>query len=154
MINCREYAIKLITIKDRTQKELHKKLCEKGYSEDEICEQIEFLKEYGYINDERFAQKYINDCVNLKKWGNARIKIELLKKGIDKEIIENLLYDDEKSILESEFNRKFANADLSNMKERQRIYGYFLRRGFKSSLVQGVINSMSSFKDVYFDEDI
>ena len=155
MINCREYSLKLITIKDRTKKELYEKLKQKGYDENTISQEITFLEEYGYINDSSYTQKFINDCVNIKKWGSKRIYSELIRKGIDREIIEDLLNrDDEEEILMSEFQKLFKNSDLSNIKERRRIFGFFMRRGFKSSSIQYVLNKNSAFEDCFYDESL
>ena len=44
MINCRDYALRLIEFRDRTEKELRDKLLEKGYDENTIEDEIEFLK--------------------------------------------------------------------------------------------------------------
>ena len=79
MINCREYSLKLIT-----KKEINEKLKQKGYDESTIMQEISFLEEYRYINDSNYAQKFINDCVNIKKWGEKRIYSELIKKGLVK----------------------------------------------------------------------
>ncbi len=155
MINCREYSLKLITIKDRTKKEIYEKLRQKGYDESTISQEITFLEEYGYINDLNYTQKFINDCVNIKKWGSKRIYSELIRKGIDREIIENLLNrDDEEEILMSEFQKRFKDSDLSNIKERRRIFGFFMRRGFKSSSIQYVLNKNSAFEDCFYDESL
>lgn len=158
MIDCREYALKLITIKDRTKKEIIEKLKQKGYDENTISQQISFLEEYGYINDVNYAQKFINDCISIKKWGNRRIYTELVRKGIAKEIIESLLIENdnenEEEILLSEFKKRFSNSDLSNMKERRRIFAYFLRRGFKSSSIQYILNKNSSFEDCFYDDSV
>lgn len=155
MINCREYSLKLITIKDRTKKEIYEKLKQKGYDESTITQEISFLEEYGYINDSNYAQKFINDCVNIKKWGEKRIYSELIKKGINREIIDDLLnVDNEEEILMSEFKKRFKNSDLSNINERRRIFGFFMRRGFKSSAIQYVLNKNSAFEDCFYDDTI
>lgn len=155
MINCREYALKLITIKDRTKKEIYEKLKQKGYDETSITEEIAFLEEYGYINDANYARKFVNDCVNIKKWGGKRIYSELVRKGIDRDIIDGLInQDNEEEILMAEFEKRFKNSDLSNIKERRRIFGFFMRRGFKSSAIQYVLNKNSAFEDCFYDDTI
>lgn len=155
MINCREYALKLITIKDRTKKEIYEKLRQKGYDENAVIEEIAFLEEYGYINDFNYAKKFISDSVNIKKWGSRRIYSELTRKGIEREIIDSLLnFDNEEEVLMAEFQKRFKNSDLSNIKERRRIFGFFMRRGFKSSSIQYVLNKNSAFEDCFYDDSI
>lgn len=156
MIDCREYALKLIAFCDRTQKELKDKLTQKGYDENTIEDVIEFLTEYGYINDFKYAQHFINDCVNLKKWGKIRIRSELLKRGIERDVFENLLEDTfsegSTDALIKQLQNRFKNSDLSNIKERTRIFNYFLRRGFSAEEIKGAINKVCSFNDIVTEE--
>ena len=154
-MDCREQALKLLSFKDRTEKELRGRLGEKGYSEDEIEETIEFLKEYKYIDDASYARKYASDGIKLKGHGPGRIKTELLHKGIDRGTVEEVLEEmetDPREQIEELMERRFSSADLGNPKERNRIFGYFARRGYSPHDIWGVINSRSSFKDVDFEE--
>lgn len=154
MISCKESAIKLITFKDRTEKEMHKKLSEKGYEQAEIEEVIEFLKEYGYVNDLRFAERFAEDAVKIRKWGRMRIKSELTAKGIEREIAESvtesLAFDGKEAVI-SELSRRFKNSDFSNQKERMRIFSYFARRGYSPNEIRGAMNSVCSFDDIIGD---
>ncbi len=152
MIDCRNYALKLIEIRDRTQKEMRTKLLEKGYDEETAEKEIAFLKEYGYIDDERFAAHFTSDAINLKKWGKSRIRTELLRRGIDRNIIDDAIEeafsetDDDR--LYQEMEKRFRGADFGNMKERTRIFNFYLRRGFSPDEIKGAMNRMSSFRDI------
>ena len=152
MINSRDYCLKLITIKDRTEKELRDKLREKNYDENTIEEEIEFLSNYGYINDSRYAEHFTNDAINLKKWGKSRIRTELLRRGIDRDIVdeavEEAFADVEDDRLYSEMKKRYSNADFSNMKERTRIFNFYFRRGFSPDEIKGAMNRMSAFRDI------
>lgn len=156
MIDCREYALKLIAFRDRTQKELHDRLIEKGYDENTVEDEIAFLKDYGYINDQKYAQHFIHDAVSLKKWGKIRIRAELSKRGVSREISDNLLEDafceGSTDILVQQLENRFKNSDLSNMKERTRIFNYFLRRGFSAEEIKGAMNRVCSFRDIVTEE--
>lgn len=152
MINPRDYALKLIAIKDRTEKELRTKLKEKNFDEIQIEETVSFLNEYGYINDNRYAEHFTNDAINLKKWGKARVRTELLRKGVDRDIIDSVI---EEAFSELEQDRlllqmesRFGNADFGNMKERTRIFNFYLRRGFSPEEIKGAMNSLSTFRDI------
>ena len=152
MISARDYALKVVGFKDRTEKEIREKLTQKGYDEITIEDETQFLKNYGFINDSRYAERFINDAINLKKWGKARIKTELLRKGIEREIIENTIedafleIDDDRLLLEMQ--RRFQNSDFSNIKERTRIFNFYLRRGFSPDEIKGAMNRMCSFDDI------
>lgn len=155
MTNPRDYALYLIEFRDRTEKELREKLTAKGYSEEQIEDTTEFLKNYGFLDDKRFAEHFIHDAINLKKWGKIRIRTELLRKGIDRETVEFAIEDafveiDEDCVL-NEMKKRFSNSDFSNMKERTRIFNFFMRRGFTPDEIKGAMNKMSSFRDITDD---
>ena len=156
MISCRDSALKLISFKDRTEKELKDRLSEKGYEENEIEETVEFLKEYKYLDDEKYAKSLCIDCVNIKKWGKSRIFSELMRRGIPREIADAAVAEnacDEGSVIAEEIKKRFKNSDLGNLKERSRIFSYFARRGFSPSQIRGAINEVCSFEDIIPDDE-
>ena len=155
MTNPRDYALYLIEFRDRTEKELREKLVGKGYDEEQIEDTVEFLKNYGYLDDKRYAAHFISDAINLKKWGKIRIRTELIRKGVDREIVEFAIEDafcdmDDERVL-NEMKKRFSNSDFSNMKERTRIFNFFMRRGFTPDEIKGAMNKMSSFQDIIDD---
>ncbi|MBQ8807853.1 MAG: regulatory protein RecX [Clostridia bacterium] len=156
MISSRDYALKLIEFRDRTEKEIRDKLLQKGYDTNETEDEIEFLKNYGYINDMRYAKHFTADAINIKKWGKIRIRAELLKRGIDREITDNTIEDafeeaDDERVF-AQMQTRFKNSDFSNMKERTRIFNFFMRRGYTSEEIKGAMNKMCSFDDIISED--
>lgn len=150
-MDCREQALKFLSFSDRTEKELRDRLGEKGYGEEEVEDTLAFLKDYGYIDDRRYARKFAGDSVRLKGHGPGRIRTELLRKGVGRDVVDEVLEEmetDPREQLEAAMERRFAGADLSNPKERNRIFGYFARRGYSPHDIWGAINSRSSFSDI------
>ena len=90
-----EKGIFLISLKDRTKKELYKKLEEKYQNKNSIKKAIKKLEELGYVNDLDYSISYIKN----KKYGKNRITYNLIQKGIEKKIVE-LAYEE----LETEEN--------------------------------------------------
>lgn len=66
---------------------IRKKLVLRGFSEQTAQSIISKLREEGFLNDDDYAKKFVNDAIRLKKWGMIRIKNELTKKGIQQESI-------------------------------------------------------------------
>ena len=132
-MTAKDYAAKLLSFCDRSEKEIREKILKKGYSETECEEAIAFCREYGYLDDSRFAEHFVHDAVELKKLGKARIKMELRQKGIDEETVSEVLetVEDEREMLKSEMQRRFGNLDFSDKKVKNKVFGYFARRGFK-----------------------
>ena len=156
MISIRDYALYLIEFKDRTEKELRDKFKEKGYDENDTEDEIEFLKNYGYIDDKRYAEHFTHDAINIKKWGKMRIRTELLRKGVDRETVDNTIEDAffevEDDLVLTQMQTRFKNSDFSNIKERTRIFNFFIRRGFSSDEIKGAMNKMCSFDDIICEE--
>ncbi len=126
-------ALYYLGIKARTEAEIRKKLTEKGANE-EICDKtVDFLKEYGYINDEEFARMYLRDACNLKKQGLRRIKTDLRMKGVDPIIIENVIADEELDFsdpLKELVEKKVQGLNLTDPKHKNRLIGFLQRRGY------------------------
>ncbi len=154
-MDCREQAVRLIAVKDRTEKEMRDRLAQKGFGPDEIDETVEFLKNYKYIDDAEYARRYAADGVNLKGWGPGRIRTELLRRGISRETVDQTLEQmeaDPREQIDLIMERRFSNSDLSNRNERNRIFGYFARRGYNSHDIWGAINSRCAFRDIEYEE--
>ncbi len=151
-MNCKDYAVKILSIKDRTEKELRDKLKEKNYPADEIDGAIEAMKGYGYIDDARYAARFAADGFNLRGHGPARIKADLIKKGVSRDTVDSVLEQnqtDPREKIGEVLRGRFGSADLSSPKERNRIVGYFARRGYSYRDLIGAINDVCAFEDIW-----
>lgn len=136
-----DVAANYIAFKDRTEKEVYNKLKEKGYCSQEIDDAIQKLLEYGYINDERYALSYIKSNIGQK--GARRIVMELVQKGIDKDVVGEAVASleiDECSAIEAIIEKRYRNCDFSNESETRKVYSYFARRGFKFENINRVVS--------------
>ncbi len=83
--------LRLLSYRDHSVKELVAKLIQKGHSR-EYCENAALkLVEYGYINDERYAQGLAENLLERKGMNANAIRNELLRKGISREISDNIV---------------------------------------------------------------
>ena len=60
-------------------------LKEKGYLKDLIDEIIAKLKDYGYVDDAKYAESYVS--INAERKGVNKIKMDLLNAGIPQRIV-------------------------------------------------------------------
>lgn len=137
-----------LTYKDRTEKEVYDKLKEKGYSSQDIDESICKLKMYGYLNDENYALSYIKSNINKK--GTKRIYMELAQKGVSKDTIYEQLDEfviDETGVVEDILYKRYRNVDFNDETQRHRVYGYFMRRGFKQDSISKAITNYKKIMD-------
>jgi len=135
-----EKGIFLISLKDRTKKEVRLKLEEKFWNKNAVLKAIEKLEEFGYLNDLNYAISYIES----KTYGKNRISYNLFQKGIDRSTVEKayLTLDEEKEEniddvklgkLIDKNSRKINSSnsrDEKKLKEEQKLIQYLARQGF------------------------
>ena len=104
------------------------------------------MEEYGYVNDASYARRYVECYMNKKSMG--RIRTELSRKGIDRELAEAAIAEcentDERRERERQLIRQLLikrNYDPAGKddKEKQKQYAYLFRRGFKSEDITAVM---------------
>ena len=127
--------LRILSYRDHSAKETVTKLVQKGHKRDYAESAVEKLKEYGYINDERYA-KYLSESLLERKGMNIRaIKTELIQKGISKEIADNVTesldFDPILRIIEL-LNTKYARK-ISDEKGVKRTVASLQRLGYKWS---------------------
>jgi regulatory protein len=98
---------------------------------------LERLSKIGYLNDMEFAQWWVQQRREVgKRWGPQKIKLELLKKGLAPEIIEQALSGSQKKIADLELIAKELPKLIKKYGEpttyetRVKIMQSLARRGF------------------------
>ena len=128
-------ALYLLQKQDRTEKQLYDKLKQSEYPEECIENAIQYVKDYHYIDDERFAKSYIR--YHQEKKSLKRLEMDLLSKGVDKITIEDALDEefdaDEKQMIAKLLEKKKFDASHADVAVRRKLYQFLLRRGFKSN---------------------
>ncbi len=143
-------AVYLLNFKNRTRKELTDKLKSKGYSDSEIDDTMDKLTAYNYVNDGNYTLSYIKS--NMNKKGKKLICIELMEKGIDKAVIDEnfeTISEDygEEDKIEAIYNKRFSEADLYDAKTRNRIFSYFVRRGFSFDKISKIVTKYKKINE-------
>ena len=127
-------AMHLLEQQDRTEKQLRDKLFLNDYPEECIDMAIDYVKQYNYLNDVRYAECFVR--LGQEKYSKTQLCQKLLTKGIKKEIIYRVLEDlyetDEDTLIYSLLAKRHYDADKCDDKEFNRTYQYLLRRGFAS----------------------
>lgn len=87
----KQAALRLVTHRMRSEREVERKLREKGFSPEAIETAQKFLHEYGMIDDAEFATAFVNDQLLRRPLGKRRLEQELRKKGVDSNTIASTL---------------------------------------------------------------
>ena len=91
--SCYEYAIWVIGKYPKTEKELRIKMYQQWYDSEIVTRTLEKLKQDNFVNDELFAESYINSEVIRKGRPLLVITQKLEMRGIDKSIISKVVHD-------------------------------------------------------------
>jgi len=134
--------LNLLQKKSYTEKQLKEKLEEGYYPVDIIKIAIDYVKSYGYINDQQFASDYY-EYYKSSKSKNA-MKRELMKRGIPNEYMEHLFELTEGSIDEEEIQikrwleKKHYSLEIS-MKDKKKLYDFLMRKGYSFDKIKQVM---------------
>ncbi|KPK99417.1 MAG: hypothetical protein AMJ91_07865 [candidate division Zixibacteria bacterium SM23_73_3] len=130
----KQVALRFLSFRRRTEKEVKDKLKKKNFDERTIKSTIDKLKGYDLINDFEFATAWVKERLAHKPRGKKLLRQELWKKGIKKEIIdqvtEELCQNEEKSASELMEKIKKRYRNLEPQVARRRMLSLLLRRGF------------------------
>ena len=91
--SCYEYAIWVIGKYPKTEKELRIKMYQQWYDSEIVSRTLEKLKQDNFVNDELFAESYINSEVIRKGRPLIVITQKLEMRGIDKAIISKVIHE-------------------------------------------------------------
>lgn len=141
-------ALRLLTRRDRSETELRRKLEQFGFSLSAIETAIEKCREYNYLDDNRYAIERARSLMRTGRGVGAKILFDLRRRGIDETISNHALDVVEKEfsvydLLREQLNRRFPDFIYAraNNRERQRVIGFFQRRGFKLEEIFQVIKN-------------
>ena len=138
-------AMNLLTAKEYTVKQLRDKLKEGGYPEPIIEEALDYVASYHYTDDLRYAVGYITDHESTRS--RRRIEQDLIGKGIDSATLERAWLQweeqggeqDEAAMIQVLLEKKHFDPDTADDKEKQRMYGFLMRKGFSGEAVRRAV---------------
>ncbi len=121
--------LNLISKRIKTEKEVKDYLKQKGYVNKIITEVVQKLKEYNFINDQRYVKSYITSHINSS--GKLKLKQELYNKGISKKLIEDAIENlQNQTEVIVRLKEKYMKNKEDNYKNKQKLTRYLLSKGF------------------------
>jgi regulatory protein len=135
-------AVKLLAAKPRSVEELRERLLEKQWTDEAAVDHaLAKLKEYGYLDDERFAFGFASYRVRQKPVGRQRLARDLQTKKVSKETAEaalELVYQEtpeEELIARAIEKRVRLRGRPTTRQETKSLYDHLLRLGFSYDLI-------------------
>lgn len=136
-----------INYKARTEYETRIKIQSK--INDKIAEDrvIEHYKKLNLLDDTRYTRDYIEYLLNIKNSSISYLKFKLNSKGI-KANIYNPIIDEIDTEIEYEnikiiYEKKYKNKTISDYKEKQKVFRYFVGKGFKFDDINRVLGEFN-----------
>jgi regulatory protein len=147
-------AVKLLAAKPRSIEELRERLLEKQWTDEAAADYaLAKLKEYGYLDDERFAFGFASYRVRQKPVGRQRLARDLQTKKISKETAEaalELVYQEtpeEELIARAIEKRIRLRGRPETRQETKSLYDHLLRLGFSYDLIIRKVREASAAAD-------
>lgn len=127
--------LKYILYKKRSESEIRRKFTD--VSENLLDDVIEHLKEIGYINDEVYIERAVNELMNLKNLSIKEINYKLQSKGIDRNIIDKYVTNNYEKLEEYEMQsaRNIVNKKAYTM-ELDDIVIFLKKKGYKENSIK------------------
>lgn len=140
----KNFALGKISYAQKTSFEIEKILKDNNFSNESIQRTIDFLNEYGILNDELFVKSYVSDKHNISKWAKNKIRYSLKSKKISDELIEKYLeiINDEQEY-ENAYNFALKKAkNTFNIENKQKVYRYLAGKGFEFDIINKVVGEI------------
>ncbi len=138
------YACRILGMREYSVKTIHQKILTKGYNSEEADQVVTFLLDNNWLSDQRFCEVFIRSKIN-RGQGLSRIRYELNEKGIDNQLLDSVLNEQEsiswQDVCDRVAERKIDSGYLqNNIKDRQKIERFLQYRGFSGEQIRKSIN--------------
>lgn len=131
-------AVKYLTARMRSEHEMREYLEKKGYSSEIVAEVLAFLYQYQYLNDYEYCRCWIVDRLQFHPCGRQKMAYELLRRGIDNEIVEQALNAHCSAEEERAQAQKLAHKKFPSGAPRQKVGNYLYQKGFSADIIESI----------------
>jgi regulatory protein len=142
-------AVKLLAAKPRSIAELRERLSERCANKAIVETVIARLREYGYLDDERYALGYASGKVRQQPIGRRRLEQSLRMKKVDRAVVDEALDQvfaetpEEQLIDRAVEKRVRLRGRPKTRAEAKSLFDYLLRQGFPFELVSEKVRAVS-----------
>lgn len=137
------YAYRLLSYRDRSEKELRERLQRKGFSEDAVLHTVSRLAEKGFINDTTLAASLKRTAEDVKLLGRQGVRLFLRHRGLAEEIIKDICTDtDHEEITRA---KKLVDKKLRTMgnysaeEVKKKLWRFLLRKGYSFDTIMQIL---------------
>jgi len=150
LYHIKQRAFSFLARRFHSERELLIKLKQKSYEERLIKLVLNELREKSFIDDQVFANHFIEEKLKRKRWGTNKIRAALFNKGVSASIIDEVLksFDSEEDQNEAALSlvkKKYENLkkrETDNRKLKQKLIAFLLSRGFEYEISVEVVSKI------------
>ena len=141
----KQYALKLLSYRGRSVKELKERLRRKKFPDDVVSCTIGHLQRVGLLDDKALAESLKREALTTKFLSQYGAKRFMLERGISREIIDLTLSNDETEDINNakrlvEKKMKIIDA-LPAEKRKRRLSHLLLRKGYSFEIIETVLKN-------------
>ena len=145
-----DYALRALSARALTQGELRARLARRAADPADIDTTIARLKEYGYLNDRRFAETYTRLRLENQGLGRYRVLRDLKTRRVAPALAEKVVADayravDEDALIDQYLHRKFRRQKPTDLTPNRlaSLYRTLVRAGFPSGKIMKALRKLS-----------
>ena len=137
-----ERALGLLAVRQRSRRELERRLVQAGFESDEVAGELERLEGVGLLDDEAFARAVVESRMGYRGESRRVVAGKLAQAGVASDVA--ILALDQAPEAEEERAQRLADAKaprLSGLEPQvafQRLYGFLARRGYGPEIARRV----------------
>ena len=137
-------AINFLSYRVRSEKEIRQNLTKHDVPENIIERVVDKLRGASLVNDWDFASQWVENRVQFKPRGKRALSSELFQKGIENEIIEDVLaeLDEEELAYACARSRITKFTGMEEKAFQKKLSGLLTRRGFPYHVTKDVVGSL------------
>ncbi|MEW5765427.1 MAG: regulatory protein RecX [Acidobacteriota bacterium] len=133
-------ALRLLALREHSREEIRAKLARRGFPGEEVERALDRLEQAGHLSDARFAEALARSELARGR-GAVAIRAKLKRAGAATQVPEISTGEEERSLRGLLERRGVRAADLTEGKERARIWRFLRGRGFSASAIAKVLGS-------------
>ena len=148
---CSQKALDLLARRSHFERELERKLRQRGYEGEEIAATLDRLRGQGLVDDRRTAGEFVRSRLARAPEGRRRLRAELARRGVANEVITETLDeetdDDDRDLARAaaeRWRRTRSRPGRAPELEKAALARHLAGRGFSERAVYAVLEEMPS----------
>jgi regulatory protein len=140
-LDCHERALRLLSVRPRSRRELQRRLLHAGFEAEEVDDELARLEAVGLVDDDAFARQVVEHELTVRRSGRRAVAGRLLAGGVDRATVDRALEefgpaDDEARAIEVATGRARRLAGMPPERAYQRLVSFLARRGYDGSVAR------------------